>query len=225
MSLTATPGRTRLPPLTAAALVALAAGSGPGTCRAQGAAVTVGPVAGTIVLDPHLSDYRWDTRARAVWGAAGRADFGRMGGGLRVWRATTTQSLGIPGEDARPAVRLTGTELLGETRLASFAGVRLLASGSAGLLRIAYSPDALAVDDGSGTPIQVSFPPITEWTGGAGLGLRRPVAGGLEASVALERSWFRLDTAHRAGGEIVTERETFGNWTARVELTHRILQI
>ena len=51
------------------------------------------------------------------------------------------------------------------------------------------------------------------------------LVGGLEASVGVDRTWFRLDTTHRAGDEIVREREPFGNWTARVELTHRILQI
>jgi hypothetical protein len=210
---------------TVVAAAAAAAVSVPAPARAQEAAVTVGPIVGTVVLDSHLSDYRWDTRARAVWGAAGRADLGRLGGGLRVWRASTTQSLGIPGEDDSPRVSLTGVELLGETRVASFAGVRLLASATAGLLRIAWSPDAVTVDDGTGQSIEVGFAPISEWTGGAGLGLRRPVAGGLEAGVVVERSWFRLDTSHRAGGGIVTERDTFGIWSARVELSLRILQI
>jgi opacity protein-like surface antigen len=221
----ASPGRKRCACGAAAAAALAAAALAPDAAVAQEAAVTLGPIAGTIVLDSHLSDYRWDTRARAVWGAAGRADLGRLGGGLRVWRASTTQGLGIPGEDERPRVSLTGVELLGETRVASFAGVRLLASATAGLLRIAWSPDAVTVDDGTGQSIEVGFAPISEWTGGAGLGLRREIAGGLEAGVVVERSWFRLDTTHRAGGGIVTERETFGNWTARVELTHRILQI
>jgi hypothetical protein len=41
----------------------------------------------------------------------------------------------------------------------------------------------------------------------------------------VDHTWFQLDTAHRVGSEIVEDRETFGNWTARVELTHRVLQI
>jgi hypothetical protein len=163
---------------TVVAAAAAAAVSVPAPARAQEAAVTVGPIVGTVVLDSHLSDYRWDTRARAVGGAAGRADLGRLGGGLRVWRASTTQSLGIPGEDDSPRVSLTGVELLGETRVASFAGVRLLASATAGLLRIAWSPDAVTVDDGTGKSIEVGFAPSCDWPGGAGLGLRGPGAGG-----------------------------------------------
>ena len=220
----ATPGPKRVARVVAAAALA-ATVAAPAPANARDAAVTFGPIAGTIVLDEHLSDYRWDTRARAVWGAAGRADLGRLGGGLRVWRASTTQSLGIPGRDDSPRVNLTGMELLGETRLARFAGVRVLGSVTAGLLRIAWSPDAVTVDDGTGQSIEIGFPPISEWTGGVGVGLRRAVAGGFEAGVSVEHGWFRLDTSHRAGTEIVTERETFGNWTARVELTHRILQI
>jgi hypothetical protein len=224
VSPSATPGRKPAARIAAAAAAALIAAA-PEPARAEPVAVSVGPIAGTIVLDPHLSDYRWDTRARAVWGAAGRADLGRFGGGLRAWRASTTQSLGIAGEDDNPQVNLTGVELLGEARVARFAGVRLLASATAGLLRIAWSPDAVTVDDGIGGSIDVAFPPIHEWTGGAGLGLRRTIAGGLEAGVTVERSWFRLETSHRAGSAIVTEQETFGNWTARVEITQRILQI
>jgi hypothetical protein len=195
------------------------------TPAAAQTSVHVGPFAGTLALDSHLADYRWDTRARAVWGAAGRAEGGPFGAGLRVWRASTRQSTGIPGEDVAPEVKLTATELIGEARLASLAGFRLIGMGSVGRLHLGYSPDRLLIDDGAGGSIDVAFDPITEWTGGVGLGVRRTVPLGLEASLAVEHGWFRLDTAHRDGSEIVEDRETFGSWTGRVELTHRILRI
>jgi hypothetical protein len=195
------------------------------TAASAQTSVHIGPFAGTIALDSHLADYRWDTRARTVWGAAGRADAGPFGAGARIWRASTRQSTGIPGEDVAPEVKLTATELLGEARLARLAGFRLIGMGSVGRLHLGYSPDRLALDDGAGGSIEVAFDPITEWTGGVGLGLRRTVPLGLEASIAVEHGWFRLDTAHRAGDEIVEDRETFGSWTGRVELTHRILRI
>lgn len=187
--------------------------------------VSAGPIGGTIVLDQRLRDFRWDTEAHAVLGAAGRAEFGPLGAGVRIWRTQTSQATGIPGSEIRPDVALTGTDLLGEARLLSVVGFRLLAAGSIGVLHIGYSPDTLLVDDGSGSTVRINYDPISEWTAGVGLGVRRTLVGGLEASVGVDRSWFRLDTTHRAGDEIVRERETFGNWTARVELTHRILQI
>ncbi|NNE42619.1 MAG: hypothetical protein HKN12_00285 [Gemmatimonadetes bacterium] len=225
MTHAASPSRAR--PLAIAALALTLAA--PAAADAAGPSrllrVSVGPVGGTIILDQHLRDFRWDTEARTVWGAAGRAEVGRFGAGVRAWRTQTTQDTGIPGMELRPDVNITGGDLLGETRLFSVLGVRMLATGSVGLLHIGYSPDNLLVDDGTGSTVQVNFNPITEWTAGLGLGVRRGVIGGLEASVGVDHSWFRMDTTHRVGSEIVQDRELFGNWTARVELTHHILQI
>jgi len=61
--------------------------------------------------------------------------------------------------------------------------------------------------------------------GGGGLALRRALPWSLEAGAAAERSWFSLSTSHRRGDVIVTERETFGSWTGRFELTRRLAGI
>jgi hypothetical protein len=36
---------------------------------------------------------------------------------------------------------------------------------------------------------------------------------------------FRLDTVHRAGDDVIEERETFGNWTVRLELSQWFISI
>jgi hypothetical protein len=205
--------------------LAVPAGAAPIGAPVPGASLHIGPFAGTIVLDQHLSDYRWDTSARAVWGLAGRAGLGPFGAGMRVWRTATSQSTGIPGVSTAPEVTLTSGEAVGEAKIFSLLGARLFGTGTVGLLRLGYDPDVLSVDDGAGGTTQVRFQPVTEWTGGLGLGVRRGLIGGLEATVGVDHTWFQLDTAHRVGSEIVEDRETFGNWTARVELTHRVLQI
>ena len=184
----------------------------------------MGPVAGALALDSHLSDYRWDTRPRPLYGLAGRVGFGRYAAGLRVWRATTSQATGIPGETSSPTVNLTGTEGLAEVGLFRTAGFRFSTTGSFGLLHLGYSPDSWTFDPGTGEDVTVDFQPIDEWIAGLGLGVRRAIVGGLDLALAVERTWFRLDTAHRAGNEIVNQRETFGNWAARIELTHRVFR-
>jgi hypothetical protein len=71
----------------------------------------------------------------------------------------------------------------------------------------------------------VDFKPIRELEGGVGLALRRSLGWGLGASAAAEHGWFSLETSHRRGGQIVTERETFGSWTGRVEITRRLVAL
>lgn len=191
------------------------------SARAETVALDAGPWIGVLALDPHLADYRWETEARTVWGVGAMASAQRLAGGLRVWRASTRQSTGIPGDDRQLRVGLTGVEAIGEARLLSFAGVRLLATGSAGLLRLDWSPRELLLDDGLGATTVVRFEPVHEASAGAGLALRRALPAGLQIALGAERTWFGLDTAHRRGSEIVEEREIFGSWTGRVEITRR----
>jgi hypothetical protein len=212
---------TRRDPGRSAALAAVLAAAvlAPAAARAGDGEVAFGPWVGALVLDPHLADYRWETKVRPVWGASALASRGRLALGARVWRASTRQATGIPGDAASFAVSLTGVDALGEVRLARALGASLLATCSVGLLRLAWSPDALVLDDGlAGAPVTVELDPVHELTGGGGLALRRPLGFGLQAAAAVERTWFALDTSHRRGDEIVTERETFGSWTARVEI-------
>jgi len=114
-------------------------------------------------------------------------------------------------------------DAVGEGRLASFAGVRLVATGSVGAARFAWSPRTLEIDGGlGGPPVVVDFAPTTALEGGGGLAVRRALGWDLEAALAAERSFFALSTSHRRGDAIVTERETFGTWTGRVEITRRL---
>lgn len=190
-----------------------------------GVPLSLAPFAGAVSLDPHLSDFRWDTTVRPAWGLAGFASFGRVAPGLRFWRSSTTQATGIPGDDTSLDVSLTGFEATAAVRMVSVAGFRLLATGNAGVMRMAWSPSSLALQVGLAEPVTVDFAPVTEGIFGAGLTVRRELFAGFDLAVGAERSWFRLDTAHRRGNEIVEDRETFGNWAARVEVSRPILNL
>ena len=62
---------------------------------------------------------------------------------------------------------------------------------------------------------EVALAPIGEWIGSAGVSIERGVTGPWTAGLALDRSLFRLDTAHRNGSEITMQRESFGGWNVR----------
>jgi hypothetical protein len=210
----------------AAAAAALTLALPGASAGADGWSMSVGPVGGVLALDAALTDYRWDTSVRPVWGLGGSVSDGRFGAGVRVWRSRTTQSTGIPGETFAPDVDLTGTDVFGAIRIADAAGIRLLASASLGALHLGWSPDsAILAPFGAGETIEISYEPVTEPITGMGISAQRTLFGGLDLVLGLERSWFRLDTVHRAGDEIVAGRDTFGNWTVRAELSHRVLQL
>lgn len=211
----------------AAAIALVVTGASPfGVARADESSIALGPWVGVVLLDPHLADYRWDTAPRAAWGVSGLAQAGRVAGGARVWRASTRQATGIPGDDRSLDVSLTGVDGIGEVRLARFAGARFVATGNVGVARFAWSPRTLELDGGpGGLPVEVDFAPVSALEGGGGLAVRRSLRWGLEAGASAERSWFSLATSHRRGNEIVTERETFGSWTGRFEITRRLVAL
>jgi hypothetical protein len=211
--------------LAATAAITLSA---PAAARAVDASprwwVAIGPVAGAVRLDSHLSDYRWDAGPAATWGAQALAGRGRLAAGGRAWRARTTQAIGIPGEPLAPDVRLTGVEFVGECRVATLWGVALAPTASVGRLRIAYSPDRVAYDPfGTGDRVEVAYAPLDEWIGSAGVVARRALPARLGLALRVERSYFAIDAAHRNGAEIVEQREGFANWAARFELSWWLL--
>lgn len=209
-----------------ATLVAAGFALAASVARADGGQIVLGPSAGVLLLDSHLADYRWETDARPIWGVSALATSGRVAGGARVWRASTEQATGIPGDTRKLDVALTGVDAIGEVRVATFLGARLSTTASLGLARFEWSPRELSLSDAlGGPPIVVDFEPLNELEGGAGLAVRRFLGWGLEASAAAEHSWFSLETSHRRGDVIVTERETFGSWTGRVEITRRIVAL
>jgi hypothetical protein len=202
-----------------AAAVCLAAGvAAPrGAVAAERPWIGVGVLAGSTLLDSHLSDFAWDVRPRAAFGAQAVAGRGPWSMGLRLWRATSTQSMESSGAES-PDVALSSLELIGQRRLAGFLGVDLLATASAGGLWIGYQPDQVTFTPPGSSPIVVDLEPIHAWTGGGGLEVQRPWSGPWRASLSIDVQAFGLDATHRNGSTIETERESFGDWSARLGL-------
>jgi len=203
----------------AAALLCLTAG----VVRPAGAA-TEEPIwfgaaflAGSTLIDPRFSDFQWDVEPRAAWGGELLAGRGPWVSGLRLWRATSTQSIGQPGAESAD-VALTTAEVFGQRRIARFLGTEILTTASVGGLWLGYRPDQVTFTPSGSTPIVVDLDPIREWTAGAGLALRRPWAGPWSTSFSVDYQAFGLDTTHRNGNQIETNRESFGDWSARLGL-------
>lgn len=183
--------------------------------------ISVGLVAGTTQFDAGLADYQWDTTPRVGWGVLALVGRGRLACGLRAWRASTTQSIGDLGE--APAVHATSWELVGEGRLAEVMGIRVLATAGAGRLHLGYEPDRITIQPpGAPSPIVVDLAPVGTWIAGGGLMLRRAVVPAWTVGIGFDARVFSIDTAHRAGDEIVVGRETFGDWSARFELARQV---
>jgi hypothetical protein len=172
---------------------------------------------GVLRLDGRLRDYRWDAAARPVWGARAAAGSDRSFLGLRCWRASTTQGTGIPGIEG-PAVTLTGIDLALEVLLAEAAGFGLSGIAGGGALLIRYAPERLVLAGPAGESFEVRFDGTIHPTATAGIVLRRSLLPGAALALSLERSYLRMETAHRDGGVIRRGDETFGNWSARLGL-------
>ena len=203
-----------------AAVAAALALSAPGSHAAGAPAwASLGVTAGSTQVDGRLSRYAWDTAPRAAFGAFATAGRGPLELGLRAWRSSTVQHVELPGASVSPAVRSTTLELLARAHVATVLGTRASVQASAGRLRLDYRPSHLSiVPDGLGTPIDVTFAPVSEWVAGGGVALRHALPGRFSAGLAVDRQFFALDTAHRRGSEIVYSRESFGDWSARLEL-------
>jgi hypothetical protein len=183
---------------------------------------SVGLLSGATIPDARLADYQWQVTPDLAWGAQARAGRGPWSAGLRWWSAATTQDLGIPGTPS-PTVRWSSLEVVGRGPLATFAGQSLSATASTGWLHLGYRPDRVTLQV-SGTPVEVEFAPVDAWILGAGLALERPIHREWTVGLEVDRRFFALDTAHRNGNAIEIERESFGDWSARLEvawLKHR----
>ena len=164
-----------------------------------------------------MADYQWDVRPHAAWGAQALAGRGPWAAGLRLWRSSTTQGLGLSGVPD-PGVSTTSLELLGRARVARWRALECTGLASGGRLAIRYHPDQLTVATGGG-PVEVALDPVSDWVAGAGVGLRAPLAGGWTVGMEAERRWFSLDAAHRSGSSVALTRERFGDWQAHAELS------
>jgi len=181
-----------------------------------GLSLALGILSGSTLPDGRLSQYQWDTRPQMAVGAQALAGAGRFSGGVRVWTTSTTQQLGLPEAD-NARVRSTSIDLVGRGVIARGLGFDLLALGSFGRLHLDYQPDHVTTTV-SGYPTTITFAPIREWAGGGGLAVEHRVAGTWAVGAAVERRLFGLDTAHSSGGTVVEGRESFGDWTARLEI-------
>lgn len=184
--------------------------------------LSLGLIGGTTLLDSRYADYQWNVDPHATLGAVARIGRGRLATGLRLTQSRSTQAVGVPDPGSAVGVRTTRLEWLGEARLARVAGFDLHAALTAGRVHLGYHPDRVDFTAG-GTPVTAEFAPIDAWIGGGGLGVRRRLAGPWQAGVSVDRSIFSMDTAHRSGASIVTERQSFGDWNARLELSWRLL--
>ncbi len=183
----------------------------------RGAWLSIGLLGGTTQLSHGLADYQWNTTPRPSWGAQVLAGRNRFAAGLRLWRTQTTQAMGDL--VAAPTVRATSWELVGEGLLAEAWGARLLATAGVGWLHLGYQPDEVTIQpSGAGAPIVVDLAPADEWIAGGGLALRRSLVADWTLGLAIDARVFGLEAAHRVGDTVVVERESFGDWSARVEL-------
>jgi hypothetical protein len=172
--------------------------------------------AGAALYDAHVDAQRWDAGPRAAFGGTALAGRGALGAGLRVTRAVTTQGIGL--EQAPAAtVNATHVEALAEARLGRVAGIEVLGRAGGGRVHLGWRPGTVTIDAG-GSPVEVRLAPVDTWCASAGLAVRRALAPGWTAAVALERRVFTLTAAHRSGDAVITDEETFGRWDARLEL-------
>lgn len=183
--------------------------------------ISLALLTGSTQFDTGLADYQWDTTPRLGWGLTGRVGRGRFATGLELWRAGTTQAIGDLG--AAPEVHATSLELVGEVRLVEYRALRLWVRGHGGWLRLGYHPDQVTIQPpGPVSPIAVGLDPVDTWTGGGGLAVRRPFGDHWSVGLGLDARRFTIDTAHRAGSQIVYARETFGDWSARCEVARTL---
>jgi hypothetical protein len=166
--------------------------------------------------DASLADYQWDVRQHPGWGAQAMVGAGRFAAGLRLWQFQTTQRIDLDDGTPSPAVRSTSVELVGDGALAEAWGMRFSAMASVGRVHLGYHPDQLTIQS-AGTEVRLA--PVDEWIAGGGLKVRRPVAPAWNVGLEVDHRVFGLDTAHRNGAEIEHRRETFGEWSARFELS------
>jgi len=199
-------------PLLALACLASAAGAVP-----LRPAFSLGVSSGTTRFDPHLSDYQWNLAPRAAWGAQAGVSLGRFGLALRGWTSSARQHVDASASVTDPLVRVTTLDLAGEAEVARPLGLSLLARAAVGRVAIGYSPDRVTLDAG-GTPVTVDLAPVHAWSWAGGGALRHPLLPGWTATIAVERTGFAFDTAHRAGPSVEYARESFGNWNGRLEL-------
>lgn len=205
--------------LFAFAIVAAFAMTRPAAACAGDRWIALGALGGTTLPDAALADYRWDARPQGAFGAQALIGIGRFAAGLRAWRTGNTQTIG-DGVDP-VAVRETSVELVGRARIVERLGIDAGIVAGAGRLHIAFDPDRVSMPSG-GSTVEIAFSPVNEWVASAGLVMTRPIAQRWTLGLEFDHRRFALDTAHREGDAIEYARTSFGEWSARLEIAHRL---
>lgn len=195
----------------AACALALAA-----PARAQ-ATLTLAATGGFSRADAARARYRWDDRAHAAYGASALLARGRFAAGARFERTGATQALELGGAaPAEAAIAGTSLEALARVRVARVGGASLALTGAAGRTWFAWTPENVDVNTGAGVTT-VRFAPVATPSAAAGA-VCAWEAGRWQLGLAAERRFVSLETAHRAGDQVVYSKETFGDWNARLEV-------
>ena len=190
----------------------LLCGSAAAPAEAAPASLSLGADAGLVGYDSNHENYQWDVSAHGAWGIETVAGLGPMALGARLSGNSTTQQLGLDGVPD-PTVSATRYGLIARYRIVRLAGTDLGLSANVGRQHLAYHPSTLTFSSGGGAPaVTVDLKSVDDWIGGGGVALRRALSGRWSLAAGLEHDWFALDTAHDAGGTVVTGRETFGMW-------------
>lgn len=176
---------------------------------------SLGVLSGTAKPDGALADYQWDTTPGVAWGAQALAGAGPWTTGVRFWSAKTVQAIGLDAPAAN--VNRTSWEGIAQARVARWWGNELSLGASAGRIHLSYRPDHVAIDVGTGTPVDVELRPIDAWVVGGGAALRRTWDTRWTLGLEVDRRAFSLEAAHRNGATIEVGRESFDDWSAHVE--------
>jgi hypothetical protein len=179
--------------------------------------LAVGPVAGAVLPDQSLANYRWDTRAAVATGLQATVYHRRLAAGLRLSKWHSSQATGIPGVSEVPRVNVSAIDLIGSVRAVHFGPAELWGSAHVGRTHLGYDPDAVTFDPGVGGAVTIDFDPIWEWDYGLGAEVRAELTRQLALGLQAEMSTFALDTAHRVGSEIVEQRESFTSFSLRLQ--------
>jgi len=182
--------------------------------------LSLAALGGVTLPDRSLDDYQWQIAPHSSWGAEALVGRGAWAAGLRTWTTATHQEVGAPGAPSTTRVSTTSWEAVARSTVASVRAISVSLGASVGRVRLAYAPDRVTIATAGG-PLEVAFAPVTDWVGGAGLGFQRPLGPRWRAGLQVEHRIFALDTAHRSGDQIIEERSTFGDWSARVALERK----
>jgi hypothetical protein len=172
--------------------------------------------------DPRLAGYHWDVGARPVFGAELAFGWDRLGIGARYVSARNEQGVSNPLVSYAVEVETRTLEVIAPVRLLDLGGLRISGCAGAGRLHLSYEPDRIVVPAGDGEPLRIDLASVDTWTGSLGGALRHAIVGPMEVGISARHRWFELDTAHRAGEEIVYEKESFGQWEIQLEAGWRI---